>query len=299
MFQVPGNFAANTAAWYSDVGREWIERLPLMVEVLCEQWGLVIDGSPMHGGLSVAIPVQRGGELCILKVGLKDETTQEEALALAVWNGNGAVRLLAEEPSMGGMLLERLDSRRSLNDVGLEEALSIAGSLLCRLSIPAPLGVPLLRETGVRLAEELPERWERCNCPMSRSLMERAAALSVDLAPAAKTLLVNYDLIYEDVLAGEREPWLVVDPKVIAGDPEYGVAQLLWTRLEEMQERGGLKHHFNVLVSVAELDPELTRLWTLVRCVDYWLWGVSVGLTEDPKRCRVICDFLENSLSVF
>ncbi len=292
MFQVPENFAANTAAWYGDVGREWIERLPVMVEALCEQWGLVIDGAPMHGGLSVAIPVQRGGELCILKVGRKDDTTQHETLALAAWNGNGAVRLLAEEHTVGGMLLERLDSRRSLNDVGLEEALSIAGSLLRRLAIPAPQGVPLLRETGVRLAEGLPERWERCGRPMPRSLMERAAALSAELAPAAKTLLVNYDLIYEDVLAGEREAWLAVDPKVVAGDPEYGIAQLLWRRLEDMQERGGLKRHFDALTAAAELSPELTRSWTLVRCVDYWLWGVSVGLTEDPTRCSVICAWL-------
>jgi streptomycin 6-kinase len=104
--------------------------------------------------------------------------------------------------------------------------------------------------------------------------------------------MVNYDIHYADVLAGTREPWLVVDPKVVIGDPEFGVAQLLWRRLEDIQDEGGLDHHFRILTEAAELDPALTRAWTLVRCVDYWLWGVSAGLTYDPARCEVIVNWL-------
>ncbi|MGW4483521.1 aminoglycoside phosphotransferase family protein [Amycolatopsis sp. NPDC004368] len=44
---------------------------------------------------------------------------------------------------------------------------------------------------------------------------------------------VNEDLHYENVLAGQREPWLVIDPKPIAGDLEYGVFSLLWNRFDE------------------------------------------------------------------
>jgi streptomycin 6-kinase len=94
------------------------------------------------------------------------------------------------------------------------------------------------------------------------------------------------------VLAGRREPWLVVDPKVVAGDVEFGVAQLLWRRLEDIEARGGLDRHFRILAEAAELDPDLARAWTVVRCVDYWLWGISVGLTDDPARCGIITDWL-------
>lgn len=104
--------------------------------------------------------------------------------------------------------------------------------------------------------------------------------------------MVNYDLHYADVLAGEREAWLVVDPKVVVGDPEYGVAQLLWCRLEAMEAQGGLDRHFQALTEAAELNPDLARSWTLVRCVDYWLWGLSIGLTEDPARCEHLVEWL-------
>ncbi len=46
------------------------------------------------------------------------------------------------------MLLERLDNRRSLSDMGIEEALGIAGRLLRRLAIPAPGGFRPLRSVA-------------------------------------------------------------------------------------------------------------------------------------------------------
>jgi hypothetical protein len=66
----------------------------------------------------------------------------------------------------------------------------------------------------------------------------------------------------------------------------------VWRRLEDIEARGGLDRQFGALTEAAELDPALARAWTLVRCVDYWLWGVSVGLTHDPARCERIIDWL-------
>lgn len=246
----------------------------------------------MHGGLSLVVPVRKGDEPYILKIGWADKTTAYEALALTAWNGNGVVRLLAAQPEQGAMLLERLDSRRSLNDVDIETAISVAGHLLRRLAIPAPDEVPRLQDVAQRLAETLPERWEQLNRPLSRQQLDQARSLAIELGHSADGLLVNYGLIYADVLAGIREPWLAVDPKVASGDLEYGVAQLLWRRLEEKQTQRGQDYYFQRLTDVAGIDPERARSWTYVRCVDYWLWGVSIGLTEDPARCTAIIDWL-------
>ena len=32
--------------------------------------------------------------------------------------------------------------------------------------------------------------------------------------------------------------------------------------------------------------------WATIRLVDYWLWALSIGLTEDPARCATIIDWL-------
>jgi hypothetical protein len=42
----------------------------------------------------------------------------------------------------------------------------------------------------------------------------------------------------------------------------------------------------------AGLDTELARCWTLLRAVDYQLWGLNLGLTEDPARCATVIDWL-------
>ena len=47
-----------------------------------------------------------------------------------------------------------------------------------------------------------------------------------------------------------------------------------------------------MLLEAAELDSAKARAWTLVRLVDYWLWGLSIGLAIDPARCETIAAWL-------
>jgi streptomycin 6-kinase len=295
MIVVPEDFARGVVNEAGEAGRAWIDRLPMVIESLCAQWNLVVDGAPMHGYLGVVVPVKRGDESCALKVSWINESNAHEMLALSVWNGQGAVRLLESQPEIGAMLLERLDGRRSLEDVAIGEAVAIAGGLLRRLAVPAPNDLPRLTVMAEGLAETIPERWDRLNRPMPRRLVDTARDLAAQLGPTAGSLLVNWDLHYGNVLAGEREPWLAIDPKVVVGDPEFGLAQLVWTRLEDMERAGGLSYYFHALVDSAGLDLQRARSWTLVRCVDYWLWGLSIGLTEDPVRCDIITTWLARS----
>ena len=39
-------------------------------------------------------------------------------------------------------------------------------------------------------------------------------------------------------------------------------------------------------------QPELARGWTLLRAVDYQLWVLRLGLTEDPARYATVIDWL-------
>lgn len=285
MFVVPEAFAKSTIAREGEAGRRWLADLPRLVTELCQRWGLMLDGPAMHGYLGVVVPVRRGAEPCVLKVSWHDESNTDEALALTAWNGSGAVQLLAVEPTRQAMLLERLDHRHPLHELPIDEALVVAGRLLRRLAIPTTVPFRTLPTMAAEIAHSLPTRWEQVGRPMARRVLERACEVAQHDGPLSDKLLVNYDLHYDNILAGQREPWLAVDPKVVIGDPEFGIAQLVMNRLEAIESAGGLDRHFTLLCEAAALDPALARAWTLVRCVDYWLWGLSVGLTEDPKRC--------------
>jgi len=266
-------------------GRRWIASLPGLVEALCADWSLTIDGAPMHGFVALAVPVLRGDERCVLKTSWMDSETEHEGLALSIWDGRGAVRLLAEDPARGALLLERLDHTRSLHAAPAAEAVEVAGGLLRRLAVPAPPPVRSCRDYALRQAGELPAANAALGGPVPARLLDAALACARELGESADTaLLLSQDLHYDNVLRGEREPWLMIDPKPISGDPEFGVIPLLWNRFNELDGERGLRERLAALVDAAELDPERARAWTLLRAVDNWLWELNAA---DPRQAQV------------
>jgi streptomycin 6-kinase len=297
LISVPEKFAADTLTREGDAARRWLARLPELVGELCARWGLRVTGDAMHGYLALVVPVLRGDVRYALKVSWIDGETANEAAALALWNGGGAVRLIDADDAAGALLLEWLDPRRSLAEADLSVAVPVAGRLLRRLAVPVPAQwparpVPGLRQWALDLAAELPARWLAAGRPFPERSLDAAAEVATALAQRAGELLANHDMHYQNVLAGERDPWLVIDPKVIRGDAEFGLAPLLWRRLEEAGGPAGLRRRFDILVDQAGLDTELARGWTLLRAVDYQLWGLNLGLTEDPALCVTVIDWL-------
>jgi streptomycin 6-kinase len=297
LIKVPERFAADTLTREGEAARPWLARLPELVSELCVRWGLRVGGDPMHGYMALVVPVLRGHARYALKVSWIDDETVNEAAALALWNGGGAVRLLDADDTAGALLLEWLDPRRRLADADLSIAVPVAGRLLRRLAVPVPAQwparpVPGLRQWALDLAAELPGLWRATGRPFPERRLDAAVEVATALAPRAGELLANRDMHYQNVLAGEREPWLVIDPKVMRGDAEFGLAPLLWRRLGEADGPAELRRRFDTLVDEAGLDAELARGWTLLRAVDYQLWGLNLGLTEDPALCATIIDWL-------
>jgi streptomycin 6-kinase len=145
-----------------------------LVAELCARWGLRVTGDPMHGYLALVVPVLRGDARFALKVSWLDDETVNEAAALALWDGGGAVRLLDADDATGALLLEWLDPRRRLAEANLNVAVPVAGRLLRRLAVPVPAGWPAqpgsgLRQWALDLATDLRVRWRAAGRPFSRA----------------------------------------------------------------------------------------------------------------------------------
>ena len=235
----------------------------------------------------------------VLKIAYPHDEALVEPQALALWDGHGAVRLLASDAGAGALLLERLGAGRSLQDAPLDEAVPVWGALVRRLSL-VPDGRPQWRDFGhvaaraEQWSDELPESWERLGRPFPRWLLE--AALEVCQTRGAvgrrsgQDVLVHTDLHYLNIVArlpgeepesGGGEPadrWAAIDPQPMIGEAEFAVAPLLWNRIRELSRADperGLRERCRDFSMAAGLDAEVARQWSLAREVDNALWYAS------------------------
>lgn len=238
--------------------------LPASVDTYLQRWSLRSDGPSIVGNNATVAPVRTAdGTPAVLRITPTTEPTDGDVLALSLWDGDGAVRLFAHHSDVDAtaLLLERLDHTRNLDTLPIEQAAAVAGRLRARLSRPAPAGIRTLQAQAQQWAEHLP-RVHR----LPKRITDRAAGICRDLGPGATGHLVNEDQHYHNVLAADREPWLVIDPSMLAGDREFGLATLIWGRLKESTTQRIL----DILVDAEDLDPDRARAWTYVGAVVKW-----------------------------
>lgn len=290
MITVPLAFREMPRWWHDAAGREWLDRLPSLVAEQCRCWDLQVDGGPLHGSNALVVPVQRGAEAAVLRLAPPGDDVSREAEALRWWDGRGTVRLLEADVPARAMLLERL-SARSLQSVPLGEAVPIIADLAARMAVPAPSGATSTDRIAAAHLEEFPRDWERQGRPVPRRQLEIALGLAAELAslpPGGDA--ADGDLHCEQVLAGEREPWLVVDPVLLRGDLEHDLARVLWSRLDEVADDAELRRLVDLFVRRTGVPGERARAWIVLRSLSYLLWGLDQGLIRDPPKCRRLLD---------
>jgi streptomycin 6-kinase len=283
--------ARDLAALRTARGRAWVGGLHELVQDIADAWHLGVEGSEVHHGYhAVVVPVDDGGRPAALKLVWPARRAPAEARALAAWRGRGMVGLLRSDARRGALLLERLDASRFLSRLSLEEGGRTAGALIRTLAVEAPGRFASTGDEARDIGASLVRRQRALGDPVPRGWLESARQLASALSRPSSTVLVHADLHWENILASRRrgEPWVAIDPKTRVGDPERSVAELLWTRkdapLADLTTNTLLDH----LVDAGRLDRERAVAWSVVRSVDYWLWGLENGLTEDPRRCRHI-----------
>ncbi len=206
----------------------------------------------------------------MLKIGIPDREGEFEAEALRRLDGSGAVFLLDEDPMCWAMLLERCVPGTPLTREEPEAALEVVIGLLPRLWIPAGTPFRPLAAEVADLTVEMREHWERTGRTVEERLIDAATEVFESLAPTqGEQVLVNQDLHADNVLAAEREPWLLIDPKPLAGEREFGVASIVRGR-ELGHSREAVLRRLDRVTAELGLDRERARLWSMAHTV---AWG--------------------------
>ncbi|MFB7710652.1 aminoglycoside phosphotransferase family protein [Streptomyces sp. NPDC056105] len=283
MIDIPDGLVESQYTCAGEPGRAFIAGLPARVEEFVERWDLRVDGPAMHGMAALVLPVVRGdGTPAAVKFQILDEETEGEPVALRVWDGDGAVRLLDHDDATGTMLLERLDSGRMLDSVeDSRKAVLVIAGLLARLtSGPAPEGMRRLSDIAADMLAQVPSALAAVPGPADRALLADCAAAVREVAGEAGDRLLHWDLHFENVLAAEREPWLAIDPKPLAGDPGFDLKPAIDNRFDADE----VVWRFDAMSGVLGLDRERARAWTLGRVLQDSLWEIEDGRPLVPDH---------------
>lgn len=286
--KIPLNVCRNVVAWFGADGEAWLDAVPETVGRLVDEWRLTIgSGSPLAGGTCSLVldTSQRDGTPAILKLPFVDDENRHEADALRHYGGVGAVQLVQYDPQSGALLLEKLLPGSGLDTYpDGDAAIDIACRLLRRLWQPPRRGHPfaLVRDLAHGWAETFPTENDRQGCPFPVRLAEEAAVLAREFAQSGgDDVVVNRDAHLANILAAEREPWLLIDPKPLVGDRAFDGAYLLLDRLGVSPTRSAVAPLLRKLAGGLGVERERLRGWAFLRAFENVLWALDVNESAD------------------
>ena len=256
-----GDELAQIATWRANVAE--------LVTDCCLRWDLRAGEPYVPGAAGYVVRVERAdGTPAVLKVFWPHREAEQEADALERWDGDGAVRLLARDDERSALLLECCEPGSFLSTH--DDSVGVLVELLRRLWRSGDGFRPLADEAEWWLEHDLAE------VPDKR-LRDAAVHYLRELVPTqGEQVLLHQDLHGENVLAAQREPWLVIDPKPLAGEREFSVAPIV--RSSELgHSRRDALYRLDRLCSELGLDRDRALGWTIAQTMA-WSDGDEASL---------------------
>jgi len=318
MLALPDPFIQTITRTFGEAGRDWLARLPALVEECCQTWSLTL-AEPFSLSYNYVAPGMRTdsgpvvgtqvvGTQVVLKIGVPNVELAREMAALRLCAGQGMVCLLDSIPERGAMLLERILPGTRLSSLqDDDEATRILASQMRRIWQPlgrqitgwqppdpdqAGLPTALTNESAVFVRLE---QWTdgirrygqvyRGRGPIPQALFDRAQGMLDDfLASQGEPFLLHGDLHHENVLRSERDGWLAIDPKGVAGEREFDAGPMMWNPWQRIQSwpdlQAVLGRRLDILHDELGLDRQRLLGWCFIEAVLSMVWEIEDGSPE-------------------
>lgn len=281
--RVPDRLAHTVVAAFGDVGRDWLEGLPMLVADLAGAWELEV-APPFEPGGNVGwvAPVRRAdGSDAALKVECPGHPNPWAAKGLRHWDGRGAARLLDSDDARQAMLLELCVPGTDGDELDVATASEAVAAMLTELHAVEPPGeqeFESLTTVLEHICETMWDCFDRFGEPMDRGAVADAADLYTSLSAASSDMvLLHGDLGPSNVVLSERG-WLAIDPYPTVGDRSFDVGHSL--------SRCDLRDARELVAMFADrlgLDPARIAGWAFANCVEVALESRSVGSAEEMR----------------
>jgi len=278
----------------------WLDSLPSLVEAAAERWSLTI--LPAFDGLSYnyVVPVIRAdGSPAVLKASFPSIDFDHELAATRAFDGRRCARLLEADPDTATTLLERVEPGDMLQTLGDDEAeVNIAAAIMRGLRCPPPEGhdFPRARDwlADALAPDALPGR--KHEMPWIPRALDRIAEIAADAEPE---YLLHGDLHHMNILSGQREPWLAIDPHGVVGDAAWEIAPFLFNNLEHITKADKpsvIRRRADQFADALGVERKRVYAWSAVRCIQSAFWSLVDGRIDDKWGALVAGEALAESL---
>jgi streptomycin 6-kinase len=282
----------------------WLAGLPQLVEQVRKEFGLRL-AAPLHGGsCSWVAPAELAdGTRVIVKIAWPHREMYGEPAALRLWDGRGAVRLLAHDPQRHALILQRCEPGQPLTnaDGTAEDRLAAGCAVLRQLwdaPVPATGEIEHVAPVTTEWAELVGERMARLQPGYDAGLVAEGARLLRDLPGSARRdVLLHGDFNPGNVLSCGGGRWLAIDPKPMIGDPGYDPWPLLVQVDDPFAYRDAaqvLRARVGLVADELSVDCQRIALWAAARSVEAALWAADHGDVEGGaatlREARILID---------
>lgn len=211
-------------------GKVLVERLPSLLSLSIERWGLSLDEPFTNLTFNYVTPGRdKFGNEVVLKIGLPSKELQSEGEALKLFSGRGAISLIDALPEKGILLLERARPGKSLvNEIDDAKATKAAAFTMKGLWGDAPVGslFPTVAD-WMNGFSRLREKFSGGTGPLPEHLVSEAESLAKELLASSETIKVLHGDLHQDNIVQSGHDWVAIDPKGLIGDPAYEVGAFL------------------------------------------------------------------------
>src|SRR6185437_2535994 len=208
------------------MGIAWLDRIPKIVTACAERWNITPEQllTPLTYNYLLSAHCDDGSRV-IIKVCTPDAEYPAQKAALLHFAGHGAIRLLASDDDGEVLLLEACEPGTRLVERSDDEAIVVAASVMRPLRRPLPPQhpFPTLGDWGQGLVRL--RQFYAGTGPFPAEIVERAERMFTEYGSTTEaSVLLHGDLHHDNILAAQRQPWLAIDPKGVAGEPAYETA---------------------------------------------------------------------------
>ncbi|HEX3721545.1 MAG TPA: aminoglycoside phosphotransferase family protein [Nitrolancea sp.] len=281
MFSYPDHFVRIQTDLHGSDGLNWLNSLPTIVNDCADRWNLRLNRVLQPLTYNYLVSAHRyDGTPVIIKACSPTGEFQTQANALQHFAGRGCVQLLERDDNLEVQLMEACVPGSSLVGVPDDDAVTIAAGTMRQLWSPLPSNhrFPSLSDWGQGL-DRLRAFYDGTG-PFPQSLVERAERTFAEFSTSTEPrVLLHGDLHHDNILSAERQPWIAIDPKGVAGEPAYEMASFILNPHAELSAAAHLDRilarRVDRFAAELELDREKITEWAIAAAVLSAWWTVE------------------------